>query len=100
VPEITQFGNILPKISVFVCFTFLLLTLPPELLYCVKSSAFEPIHMRVTILHLDLGIGGAEQLIVNVATVAKELGHDVLLLTSHHDPRHCFEETKPNGEVD
>lgn len=53
--------------------------------------------MRVTILHLDLGIGGAEQLIVNVATVIKELGHEVTILTSHHDPSHCFEETKPTG---
>ncbi len=53
--------------------------------------------MKVTILHLDLGIGGAEQLIVNVATVMKELGHEVTLLTTHHDPNHCFEETKPNG---
>ena len=53
--------------------------------------------MRITILHLDLGIGGAEQLIVNVATVVKELGHEVVLLTSHHDKNHCFEETKPNG---
>ena len=55
--------------------------------------------MRVTILHLDLGIGGAEQLIVNMATVMKELGHEVLLLTSHHDKNHCFEETKPNGII-
>lgn len=55
--------------------------------------------MRVTIIHLDLGIGGAEQLIVNIATVLKEIGHDVTLLTSHHDTNHCFEETKPNGVI-
>lgn len=54
--------------------------------------------MRVTIIHLDLGIGGAEQLIVNIATVLKELGHEVQLLTSHHDKNHCFEETKPDGK--
>eukprot|EP00601_Ochromonadales_sp_CCMP2298_P025409 CAMPEP_0173272908 /NCGR_PEP_ID=MMETSP1143-20121109/1617_1 /TAXON_ID=483371 /ORGANISM="non described non described, Strain CCMP2298" /LENGTH=188 /DNA_ID=CAMNT_0014209603 /DNA_START=152 /DNA_END=722 /DNA_ORIENTATION=- len=55
--------------------------------------------MKVAILHLDLGIGGAEQLIVNMATVIKELGHEVTILTSHHDPSHCFEETKPNGHL-
>jgi len=55
--------------------------------------------MKVTVLHLDLGIGGAEQLIVNVGTVMQELGHDVVMLTSHHDPNHCFEETKPNGKT-
>jgi hypothetical protein len=53
--------------------------------------------MKVTIVHLDLGIGGAEQLIVNMATAVQELDHEVTLLTSHHDPNHCFEETKPNG---
>lgn len=55
--------------------------------------------MKVTVLHLDLGIGGAEQLIVNVGTVMQELGHNVVMLTSHHDPNHCFEETKPNGRA-
>lgn len=55
--------------------------------------------MKVTILHLDLGIGGAEQLVVNVGTVMQELGHEVIMLTSHHDPNHCFEETKPNGII-
>lgn len=55
--------------------------------------------MRILILHLDLGIGGAEQLIVNIATLLQELGHEVTILTSHHDVNHCFEETKPNGNT-
>ena len=74
--------------------------------------------MRVTIIHLDLGIGGnkfrflsfflwihvhfvsisgAEQLIVNIASSLKELGHDVLIITANHDQNHCFEETKAAG---
>ena len=51
---------------------------------------------RVTILHLDLGIGGAERLIVNIATSLLALNYDVSIYTSHHDISHCFEETKPN----
>jgi len=55
----------------------------------------------VVILHLDLGIGGAEQLVVNVATILKrDLQCHVTLLTSHHDERHCFEATRyDNGKL-
>jgi hypothetical protein len=53
--------------------------------------------MKVGVLHLDLGIGGAEQLIVNIASSLKESGHEVFVLTSHHDENHCFEETKNFG---
>ena len=56
--------------------------------------------MKVTIIHLDLGIGGAEQLIVSIACSLQELGHEVTILTSHHDNKHCFEETKPDGMND
>jgi alpha-1,3/alpha-1,6-mannosyltransferase len=52
---------------------------------------------NVLILHLDLGIGGAEQLIVTMAKCIQDLGHKVEILTSHHNVNHCFEETKPNG---
>lgn len=52
---------------------------------------------KVLIIHLDLGIGGAENLIVQVATTLQDIGCEVALLTSHHDINHCFEETKPNG---
>jgi glycosyltransferase involved in cell wall biosynthesis len=55
--------------------------------------------MRVTLLHLDLGIGGAEKLIVNIACLLKERGHEVRLLTTHHDPTHCFAETKPKSGI-
>lgn len=55
--------------------------------------------MRVTVLHLDLGIGGAERLVVNACVAALDLGHSVALLTSHHSPLHCFEETRPGGRL-
>lgn len=49
---------------------------------------------RVTFLHPDLGIGGAERLVVDAALALKKNGHDVNFVTTHHDPEHCFSETK------
>ncbi|KAF8968235.1 mannosyltransferase [Flammula alnicola] len=50
--------------------------------------------LRVAFIHPDLGIGGAERLVVDAALGLQELGHSVNLYTSYHDPSHCFEETK------
>ncbi|KAJ8673391.1 hypothetical protein QAD02_004653 [Eretmocerus hayati] len=49
---------------------------------------------RVTFLHPDLGIGGAERLVVDAAVALKAKGHEVQFVTSHHDPKHCFSETR------
>uniref|UniRef100_A0A7S3YVF8 Alpha-1,3/1,6-mannosyltransferase ALG2 n=1 Tax=Lotharella globosa TaxID=91324 RepID=A0A7S3YVF8_9EUKA len=50
--------------------------------------------LRVVFLHPDLGLGGAEKLIVEAATALKEKGHDVKIYTSHYDRKRCFEGTK------
>lgn len=52
--------------------------------------------MRIAIVHPDLGIGGAERLIVDAAVELDKLGHEITIYTSHHDPNHCFPETKSN----
>lgn len=49
---------------------------------------------RIAFIHPDLGIGGAERLVVDAALGLQELGHEVDILTSHHDPSHCFEPTR------
>ncbi|KAM3307203.1 alpha-1,3/1,6-mannosyltransferase ALG2 [Capsicum chacoense] len=49
--------------------------------------------MNVAIIHPDLGIGGAERLIVDAAMELASLGHKVHIFTSHHDKNRCFEET-------
>ncbi|CAK4139444.1 unnamed protein product [Aphanomyces euteiches] len=54
---------------------------------------------KVTFLHPDLGIGGAENLIVNCAVALQQKGYDVHIFTSHHDVNHCFGETKGDGPL-
>lgn len=49
--------------------------------------------MNIAIIHPDLGIGGAERLIVDAAVELASLGHKVHIFTSHHDKNRCFEET-------
>ncbi|KAK1233491.1 Alpha-1,3-mannosyltransferase-like protein [Marasmius sp. AFHP31] len=50
--------------------------------------------MRIAFIHPDLGIGGAERLVVDAALGLQNLGHTVHIYTSYHDPSHCFEETR------
>ncbi|KAI0078979.1 glycosyltransferase family 4 protein [Panus rudis PR-1116 ss-1] len=50
--------------------------------------------LRIAFIHPDLGIGGAERLIVDAALGLQKLGHSVHIYTSHHDPDHCFDETR------
>jgi hypothetical protein len=43
--------------------------------------------------------GGAERLMVNLALAMQDLGHEVKIFTSHHDPQRCFQETKLDGSL-
>lgn len=49
--------------------------------------------LRVGICHPDLGLGGAERLIVDAAVELTERGHSVHVFTAHHDRERCFGET-------
>ena len=44
-------------------------------------------------IHPDLGIGGAERLIVDAAVALQNKEYQVYLYTAHHDPERCFPET-------
>lgn len=55
--------------------------------------------VRIAFVHPDLGIGGAERLIVDAAIALKTKSHDVEIFTAHHDPNHCFEQTR-SGTLD
>lgn len=68
---------------------------------------------NIVYIHLDLGIGGAEQLVINLALASNNTTQQnnnnniiqeeksertVSIYTSHCDPSHCFDEVKPpNG---
>jgi alpha-1,3/alpha-1,6-mannosyltransferase len=54
---------------------------------------------NVVIIHPDLGIGGAERLIIDVALALQNRGHQVTIYTSHRDTSHCFEEAR-DGTLD
>ncbi|WFC97982.1 hypothetical protein MYAM1_000703 [Malassezia yamatoensis] len=47
----------------------------------------------VGFVHPDLGIGGAERLVVDAALNLQELGNRVCIFTSHFDANHAFEPT-------
>ncbi|KAM9984811.1 hypothetical protein ACTFIY_009258 [Dictyostelium cf. discoideum] len=56
--------------------------------------------LNIAILHPDLGIGGAERLIVDLALGLKSVGNNrITMYTSRHDPKRCFKETS-NGELE
>ena len=54
---------------------------------------------HVIFIHPDLGIGGAERLIIDAAVGLQDLGHKVTIFTSHCDPAHCFEEAKDGRSI-
>ena len=49
---------------------------------------------RILFIHPDLGIGGAERLVVDAAVGLQQRGHTVTVYTSHCDHRHCFDEAR------
>ena len=59
-----------------------------------NSNSAKP--TRIVFLHLDLGIGGAEQLVLQLATASQDLKYDVSLLTTRCNPDHCFEAVSPS----
>ncbi|KAG0645894.1 GDP-Man:Man(2) c(2)-PP-Dol alpha-1 [Hyphodiscus hymeniophilus] len=54
---------------------------------------------NIAFFHPDLGIGGAERLIIDAAVGLQNRGHKVVIFTSHCDPNHCFEEAR-DGTLD
>ncbi|TMS40113.1 hypothetical protein L596_006535 [Steinernema carpocapsae] len=60
---------------------------------CFRIIKPEERAMKVVFLHPDLGIGGAERLIVDAAVALSHHGHQVKLVTNHYSSDHCFSET-------
>lgn len=53
---------------------------------------------KIAFIHPDLGIGGAERLVVDAAVGLQNNGAGVVIYTSHCDKSHCFEEVS-RGEL-
>lgn len=49
---------------------------------------------NIVFVHPDLGIGGAERLVIDAAVGLQNAGHKVTILTSYRDTNHCFEEAR------
>eukprot|EP00878_Enallax_costatus_P023623 GHUV01025131.1.p1 GENE.GHUV01025131.1~~GHUV01025131.1.p1 ORF type:complete len:274 (+),score=51.59 GHUV01025131.1:320-1141(+) len=49
---------------------------------------------RVAFLHPDLGLGGAERLVVDAAVELTRFGHTVDMYTAYYDKQRCFDETR------
>lgn len=55
--------------------------------------------LRIAFVHPDLGIGGAERLVLDAATALQHTGHRVTIFTSHRDRERCFDEAR-DGSLD
>lgn len=62
-----------------------------------SRQTMAPEKQHTVFFHPDLGIGGAERLVVDAAVALQARGHKVTIFTSHCDPRHCFDEAR-DGE--
>lgn len=60
----------------------------------MAAEAHSTTPRNVVFVHPDLGIGGAERLVVDAAVGLQSLGHKVTILTSYRDKNHCFEEAR------
>lgn len=51
--------------------------------------------MKVTFLHPDLGLGGAERLVVDAVLALRNRGHEVKIVTNQFSKNHCFTDLLP-----
>jgi alpha-1,3/alpha-1,6-mannosyltransferase len=57
------------------------------------TSIFTTAPLSICFVHPDLGLGGAEMLVVETAAALSRRGHHVEVFTSYHDPKRAFSET-------
>lgn len=55
-------------------------------IFCIFAT------MKVTFLHPDFGIGGAERLVLDAAIALRNKGHRVHIVTNYFSRDHCFPE--------
>ena len=68
--------------------------------FCIQTSeSVRPCHEISQEELPNVSPGGAERLVVDAALGLQKLGHSVDIYTSHHDPNHCFEETRDGEQL-
>lgn len=67
---------------------------PDHTLQSLYTTNMAQEKQHTVFFHPDLGIGGAERLVVDAAVALQARGHVVTIFTSHCDPRHCFDEAR------
>lgn len=50
--------------------------------------------LHIGFVHPDLGLGGAERLVVDAAAELAQHGHSMQMYTAYYNPQRCFDETK------
>ena len=65
----------------------------------MSQNRSEDAQKSIVFFHPDLGIGGAERLVIDAAVGLQNLGHKVTIFTSHCDATHCFDEAR-DGTLD
>lgn len=55
--------------------------------------------MRVAVIHPDLGLGGAERLVIDVALALQAAAHAPTIYTAFRDPARCFADVAPGRET-
>ena len=64
-----------------------------------SQSDSQPERRSIVFFHPDLGIGGAERLVIDAAVGLQDQGSKVTIFTSHCDRNHCFDEAR-DGTLD
>ncbi|KJZ72733.1 Alpha-1,3 alg-2 [Hirsutella minnesotensis 3608] len=73
--------------------------MPPERHLHASGGAGTQNGGSIVFFHPDLGIGGAERLVVDAAVGLQKRGHRIVIFTNHCDPSHCFDECR-DGTLD
>ena len=102
-------GAVLPPLMVVLLVMCVLLMLVSMMLFAMLRAAWRKksprnreedwvdIKKRVIFVHPDLGVGGAERLVVDAAVELVNRGYVVNIYTAFHSEERCFPETLTGG---
>ena len=97
--------SLFPPLICLLVFLLILLVITSSILYCMLQLAWKrtcprkneddwvDIKKRVIFIHPDLGVGGAERLVVDAASELVSRGYVVNIYTAFHSADRCFAET-------